>query len=75
MRLKKGFQARSESSHWKPFSNRRAFSALNVSEIKTGFFAVNTEVVRVHYSPRPITRALLVCSHSVCAVTLPAAYV
>lgn len=54
---------------------KKAFSVLNVSEIKTGLFAVNTEVVYVHYSLRPITRALLVCSHSASAVCRPAAFV
>ena len=57
------------------FKIEKALSVLNVSEIKTGLFAVNTEVVHVHYSLRPITRALLVCSHSVSAVCLPAAFV
>lgn len=35
-----------------------------MSEMKRGLFAVNTEVVYVHYSPGPITRARLVGSHS-----------
>lgn len=57
------------------FKTEKALSVLNVLEIKTDLSAVNIEVVHVHYSLRPITRAPLVCAYSVSAVCLPAAFV